>query len=430
MTVTPARLAVAATAPVEAGPTAPVQEEIDRRLARFQRTWHAEHLWPDVPSPEFRAAQVELARVAAAVLGDVPGPVSLRSPSWPGNRALSVAAFASGVGPLMGFWCETGRVAAEPAVAALFATHLSHGRRRAVRLRHELERVVTALAEHRVDVWVLKGMHTGYRYFPEPGARTMSDIDLLVQPGDWVRSRDVLGALGFVEVPVPSHPEQSSWTPRDAGLVRSLDFVHAQSPWSLDLHRSLDRVPFEGLSTNVGIPAPADGDVWNEFCRPVRVLPQPLQLAYLAVHASSHFYSIMQIRLVELILVARSDFAGRPERWRALDRFVARTGTGRFVFPALDLAERLVPGTIDPLLLEHVTAAAPGRLRRLVSNTTPASAQRLHPFPGLRERFVWVASWSEVLAALRWLVRPHGRETQWRRIRRAMRRIVRARLPR
>ena len=421
MTATPARPTVAAPER---------QEEIDRRVALFGGTRHARDLWPDVPVPAFRAAEAELARVAAAVLSDAPGPVSLHCPSPAGTHALGVAAFAGGVGALMGFWCETGRVVTEPAVAALFATHLDHGRRRAARLRAELERVVAALAEHGIDAFVLKGMHTGYRYFAEPGARTMSDIDLLVQPGDWERSRDVLGALGFVDAPVPTHPEQSSWTPRDAGPVRSLDFVHAESPWSLDLHRSLDRVPFEGFSTDLGSPAPADGDVWSEFCRPVRVLRQPLQLAYLAVHASSHFYSIMQIRLVELILVARSDFAGRPDRWRALDRLVARTGTGRFVFPALDLAERLVPGTIDPLLLEHVTAAAPGRLRRLVRNTTPASAQRLHPYPGLRERFVWVASLSEVLAALRWLVRPHGRETQWRRMRRAVRRIVRARLPR
>jgi hypothetical protein len=122
--------------------------------------------------------------------------------------------------------------------------------------------------------------------------------------------------------------------------------------------------------------------VWNEFCRPVRVLRQPLLLAYLAVHASSHFYSIMQIRLVELILVARKDFAGRPDLWRALDELVERTGTGRFVFPALDLAERLVPGTIDPLLLEHVTAAASGGCA--ACNTTGLGATPASPFSGLR----------------------------------------------
>jgi putative nucleotidyltransferase-like protein len=403
---------------------------MDARLARFVETRNARDLWPDVSVTAFRAAEQEVARVATAALGDVPGPVALRCPPGTGVRALGVAAFAGGMGALVGHWCETGRVFAEPAVGALFAVHLDHGRRRAARLREGLDRLLVPLAERGIEVFVLKGMHTGHSYFAEPGARTMADVDLLVQPGDWQATREVLGALGFVDVPVPGHPEQSTWTARGAGPVRSLELTHAESPWSFDLHRSLDRAPFEGLRTNLGSPAPADGDVWSEFCRPVRVLRQPLQLAYLAVHASSHFYSIMQVRLVELILVARSDFAGRPDRWRALDQFVARTGTGRFVFPALDLAERLVPGTIDPLVLGHVAAAAPRRLRRLVRTTTPASAQQLHPFPGLRERFVWVASLKEALAALAWLVRPRRGETQWRRMRRAVRRIVRARLPR
>jgi hypothetical protein len=43
---------------------------------------------------------------------------------------------------------------------------------------------------------------------------------------------------------------------------------------------------------------------------------------------------------------------------------------------------------------------------------------------------VWVASLKEALAALLWLARPRDGETPWRRVRRAVRRIVRARLPR
>jgi len=402
---------------------------IAARLARFVETRNARDLWPDVSVTAFRAAEHEVARVAAAALGDGPGPVALRCPPRTDARVLGIAAFTSGMGALLGHWCATGRVSADPAVADLFATHLDHGRRRAARLRAGLERVLVPLGDRGIDVFVLKGMHTGYRYFAEPGARPMNDIDLLVQPGDWHTTRDVLGALGFIEVLDKTHPERSSWTPRDAGPVRSLELAHAESPWSVDVHRSLDRVPFDGLSARLGSPAPAAGDVWSGFCRPVRALRQPLQLAYLAVHASSHFYGIMQIRLVELILVARSDFAGRPDLWHALDQLVTRTGTGRFVFPALDLAERLVPGTIDPGVLAHAAAAAPGRLRRLVGTMTPASAQRLHPFPGLRERFVWVASLKEALAALLWLARPRDGETPWRRVRRAVRRIVRARLP-
>jgi len=110
------------------------------------------------------------------------------------------------------------------------------------------------------------------------------------------------------------------------------------------------------------------------------------------------------------------------------------------VYPALDLAERLVPGTIDGSVLAPIARATPRRLRRLVRGMTPATAPRLHPYPALRERFVWLASPREVLAALLWLVWPRDGEklmaphkavtAQWRRVRRALRRIVQARVPR
>jgi putative nucleotidyltransferase-like protein len=424
----------------DADPTPERQAEIDRRLAVFSRTRHARDLWPDIPVAAFRAAERELARVVAAVLSGAPSPVSLRSPSWPGGRALGVAGFVDGVGALIGFWRENGRVAAEPAVAALFATHLDHGRRRVARLRYELVRVVGALAERRVDVWVLKGMHTGYRYFPEPGTRTSSDIDLLVHPDDWLAACDVLRGLGLVERKHLSQPRDSAWAPPTAQRVPTLQYVHADGPWSIDLHRSLDRLPFEGLETRLRFPDVSAGEVWKEFGPPVRILGQPLLLAYLALHASSHFYGITLIRLIELVLVAQHDFARHPERWEAFGDLVARTRSERFVFPALDLAERLVPGSIDGRVLARIAGAAPRRLRRMVRRMTPASAPRLHPYPALRERFVWLASPWDVLVALLWLAWPREGEklmtprkalaAQWRRMRRALRRILQARLPR
>jgi len=147
-----------------------------------------------------------------------------------------------------------------------------------------------------------------------------------------------------------------------------------------------------------------------------------------------------QVRLIELVLVARRDFAGRAEHWAAFEELVARSGVGRFVFPALDLADRLVPGTMNASVLERLAASVPSRVRRIVRSTQPASAQRLHPLPGLRERLVWVASLREALAALAWLAWPYDGDgpaspreaigAQWRRIRRAVRRIVQAQMSR
>ena len=416
------------------------RKEIDRRIARFGRTRNARDIWPDVPVSAFLAAEVELARVAAAVLSGAPSPVALHSPSWPGSHALGIAAFPGGMGPLIGFWCETGRVTAEPAVAALFATHLDHGRRRAAHLRYEFERVLAALADRGVEILVLKGMHTGYRYFPEPGTRYSSDIDLLVRPDDWVAACDALRGIGLIETNHPSQPRDSTWMPPGARRVLTLEYAHADAPWAVDMHQALDRLVFEGLETRLGTPDLAASELWQQFSRPVRVLAQPLLFAYLALHASSHFYGMLLVRLVELVLVAQRDFAGQPERWEALSDLVARTGSGRFVYPALDLTERLVPGTIDGRVLDRIAASAPRRLRRLVRNMSPATAPRLHPYPAIRERFVWLASPREVLAALLWIVWPRDGEklmalhralpAQWRRVRRVLRRIVQARVPR
>jgi hypothetical protein len=107
-------------------------------------------------------------------------------------------------------------------------------------------------------------------------------------------------------------------------------------------------------------------------------------------------------------------------------------------FPALHLAERLAPGTVDPAVLEQLAAAAPPRLRRFVDNSTPASAQRLHPYPR-GERYVWVASLRELVGALAEVAWPSDGErlvsprtalaVQWRRVGGVLRRLVLRRGP-
>ena len=410
------------------------QDVVNARLARYAVTQDARDLWPEVSVSAFRRAQAEIARVTAAVLSDVAGRVPLQLPPNVDARAFGVAASAGGIGPLLGRWCETGRLVAPQPLADMLATHLDHGRRRPARMRQELDRLLVALADRAIEVLVLKGTHTGQRYFPEPGTRPTTDIDLLIAPHDLGAAQNALRALEFVEDVATAEPQRSHWAPRNVGPVRSLELAHADNPWSVDLHMSLDRRQFAELTMAFGGVELSAGEVWREFARPVRVLPQPQLLAYLAFHASSHFYSMTLVRLVELVLVGRRDFAGRPDRWEAFSDLVRRTRIGRFVFPALALAERLTPGSVDPLVLEELVAAAPPRLRRLVRHVTPASAQRLHPYPS-GEAFIWLASLKDVLAFLAYLAWPpvHGARAstrqvlriQWQRIRKRLFRLLR-----
>jgi len=409
-------------------------DEVTARLARFARSAHARDLWPEVSAAAFRAAQGQLGAVTAAVLRGDARPVGLERPPTMDARTLGVAAFAAGIGPLIAYWCETGVVTTDEDTARVLATQLDHGRRRASKLKRELERVLRSFADRGIRALVFKGMHTAYRYFPDPGTRTVSDIDILVPPGTWEDARATLRELGFSESADERHPEQSPWTLPEARTIPTLEFAHADGPWSIDLHRSLGRTAFQGLSATLESPEPAAWDAWRDLTEPAFALPQPTLLAYLALHTSSHFYSISQLQLTEIVLVARRDFAAHPERWEALDRLIAATRNARFVFPALHLAERFVPGTIDGRVLAHTAAQAPARLRRLVRRTSPFTAQRLHPFPGLRERFVWIGSPRDALAAFAWLAWPHDGArlapphravgAQWRRIRRATQRIL------
>ena len=420
------------------------ENDIPRRLARYAVTRDARDLWPEVSASAFQAAQREMVRVTAAVLAGAPSPVRLELPRGADTRALGVAASAAGMGPLLGFWCATERVDAQESVLDLLARHLDHGRRRAARLRQELERIVVPFADRGIEVLVLKGTDTSYRYFPEPGTRPSSDLDLLVAPHDIAAARTVLRNLGFAEEG-PGHGDRyrSTWTPPGVDGIRSLELAHADNPWSVDLHVSLDREMFPDRPMTFGTPPPTpgprDGEVWQEFSRPVWVLREPLLLAYLAAHTSSHFYAITLVRLVELVLVARRDFG--EDDWRAFADLVRRTATGRFVFPAFYLAEQLAPGAMDALTLEEVEAAAPRWLRKRVRATTPASAQRLHPYP-FRERFLWATTLTELLLELAW---PHEQDrgrvgnrrvslrqilgVYWQRIRKRFLRFVRTRVP-
>ena len=382
----------------------PPQNEIEARLARFDATNDASVLWPGIGARAFHAAQEEIARVTTAVLADAGSPVRLASKSGAEHRVLGVAAFTSSMGPLLGFWCETGRIVAEPGIRDMLALQLDHGRRRSARMRSQLERLALAFAEHSIDVTVLKGMHTAFGYFPDPGTRPMADIDLLIRPQDLDGACATLLVHGYER-----HPMGHWMPPGVARRPRSLDLVSAEDPWSVDLHMSLDREFYRGLTAGFGRPHPSHLLRWGDIAGAAHVLAGPLLLGYLAFHAASHFYTMPLVRLVELVLVARSDFAGRPQAWSELGALITRTATARFVHPSLELAERLAPGTLDPALREQLAAATPQRLRRIVARTTPGSVQRIFSQP-FGDRYLPAGSLREAVAVLAHLLLPRDRK--------------------
>ncbi len=68
--------------------------------------------------------------------------------------------------------------------------HLAH-------LQHRFEQSVMALAKESIEVVLLKGAGLAYTAYPSFSARPMSDVDLLLHPGQGAAAQSVLGRMGW-----------------------------------------------------------------------------------------------------------------------------------------------------------------------------------------------------------------------------------------
>ncbi len=339
---------------------------IAARLAIFKATSDPNRLWLDVSRDRRIAAQRRILTVTKDVLNEKGSPARLGIEPLDGTRALSVGAHVLGVGPLLGYWCERGRLDADAEIQGLFATHLEHGRRRAQVMHQRAAEILDSCNRRGVLPIVLKGMHTSSSYFPERGTRPISDIDLLIEESALSRTREALAEHGLQEVEL-SHG-QSTWLPCGEPLVvRSLDFEHEDNPWSVDLHTYIDRRYFWGLWSRFGHRPFRETREWRLDVHTARVFTQPLLAAYLAQHAVHDFRYIRLIRIVELILVLQRDIGKENFTWDKLASFLAHTKTSRFAFPALRLSAWLAPNVVDSDFLGELAASASPRLRRVIN---------------------------------------------------------------
>jgi hypothetical protein len=268
--------------------------------------------------------------------------------------------------------------------------------------------VVGRLSEHGIQTLVVKGSHTGCAYFPEPGARPASDIDLLVAAEDFAKAEAVMERCGLS---FKSRARwESCWVPPEApGAPRSLTYVHADDPWSIDLHSSLNLTAGDGTplaAFDLAQPMASCGR-WPIDPR-AGVLYQPLLLLHLAAHAGAGWQNLTLLRQVELVLVIRKEMAAGHLSWDAFLALGAKTGAISYVYPALRLAEILAPGTAPQAVLDACAARAPRAVRRALQRLTPATAQRIDR-NSLTEHFMWAAGWRGRLQLLARDIVPAGR---------------------
>ena len=409
--------------------THPASPDIALRLERWSKTGDPSDLWPNVRPDRLAAAHREITSVTGAVLGGNTPTPQLQVPYPHDQEAIGVAAFVSGMGALLGYWIDHGLVAAPPGIAGVLATHLRHGQLRAQRLHGEFVRILRQFNNHGLTPVVLKGMYTSRIYFPEPGVRPLGDIDLLVTPAQRHKAEASLRAAGFV-VHRKQIAEQTEWRLAAApNQVQSLELDHASNPWTVDLHTSIDTRYFRGLWARFGDLPHTHVSRWDVDGYTATVFTQPLLTAHLAQHATRYIHLLRLVRLVELILVIRRDTAVGTLSWDALARLLADTKTARFVYPALELAERLVPGTIHADLLRELAVGITPRMRRVVDRIA-VSGMHMAGRGTVGERFVWARGAREVTKNFTDLIWPPARSAseRWKKYGKWARMVVRGRL--
>lgn len=114
---------------------------------------------------------------------------------------LLCAADYQGILPLLHQWREShnGIGVPEEITAQLSGAYwANHFRNRA--LLHLLTEVMQTAATAGIPVMPLKGAALALFYYPTPALRPMSDLDLLVQPGDIAGMTAILHRLGYTEI--------------------------------------------------------------------------------------------------------------------------------------------------------------------------------------------------------------------------------------
>jgi hypothetical protein len=183
----------------------------EERLREFMRTYDLDALWPESTPAQRVAAYRQILRATRAVLSHAPARLDASLPTE--VHATGVAAFIGGVGSQLGRWIETGQLSASEPLQSLLREHLAQGRARVAMMRQHLARVLEALVRNRVAPVLLKGSHTAYQYFDDPGARPSGDIDVWVTPTDGPRVAAGFESLGLKRKPGDTMPLREEWNP-------------------------------------------------------------------------------------------------------------------------------------------------------------------------------------------------------------------------
>lgn len=352
-------------------------------------------LWPEVAIADWQFALTQIEFACGSVLRGQCA-FTLHGDA----SAIELAGYTSGMGPMLGWWLEKGIIsAANPIIDQACRRQLRANRVRMKGLLARAREVAARLTGSGIEVTVLKGAHTSSVYFPCPGCRPMSDIDILIRPDDVDRAGQILEIMGYRRA--AKGPLESTWAHAEsAACPQTMLSLEADDPWTVDLHVSLDVLGPPGAVPARLSDRKGNTEAWQELPA-ANQLSRPLLLLHLAAHAGAGFHNLTLMRLLEIVLVARDDTSADRAFWDELLELGESTRSLAFAYPALALARQLSPGEIPETVVNRGARAAPTRVRRLVEAMRPATAHRIAQ-PTISEHFAWTqgpGGWLRRLAA-------------------------------
>ena len=373
--------------------------ELEQRAHAWFMTRDPRAMWPALDPAALQPAADAIGRVVPLLLGGREDGGLLAEIDVADDRAayaLGIAGLLTGVGPLLGWGAERGMLGVGAPAAPVLAEHLRQGRARAARIGSGLRHAIAALNAAGITPTVMKGMHTAYAYFPDPGTRPASDADIIVAPAQVPRAEAALRDAGFTPSTHVRVPYKRDWYPADDDpRLHSVELFDARDRWKLEVHGGVvfDRLLNHTLDLLDGAGATLP---WRTFGVEARVpAPAPL-VALLAVHASGELSRRRLLRLVEMALVVRYEAGRGALDWDAVSATLERTRATRLAFPALAQLERLLPGTVEPALLHRARRAA-GYFARRVAGRITATAPILPDQVVLSDRLMWCTSPRDLL---------------------------------
>ncbi len=142
-----------------------------------------------------------------------------------------------------------------------------------------LKQVLEAFGDLRLSVVPLKGVYLSHAVYDDPALRTMSDIDLLVEEGNFHRAQNALVSMGFARLVGPIDKCNPDSCP-------ALSYTRTGShPDAVDLHRQVCFMDHYSLPAST---------VWSESkettlhgCR-VRFLSPELNFIHIGAHSLNH----------------------------------------------------------------------------------------------------------------------------------------------